>query len=121
MEIIEDMLRQFANEIEIVVRQQVADAVTQITKGVGKGKPSTPRTKLLLRSRTAGKRSPELMEKQRGALLNYIEKNPGQRSEQIAKATGITTHDLALPIRQLIREKKIKAKGVARGTTYTAS
>ena len=44
----------------------------------------------------------------------------GLRIEQIHKELGTTTKDLALPIRKLIAEKRIKTKGQKRSTTYYA-
>ena len=46
--------------------------------------------------------------------------NPGLRIEQINKQLGTTTKDLALPIRKLIAEGALKAKGEKRSTTYFA-
>jgi hypothetical protein len=52
-------------------------------------------------------------------VLAHLKANPGQRSEQIAKATKINTSDLRLVLKKLAADKKLKAAGVARGTTYT--
>jgi hypothetical protein len=54
-------------------------------------------------------------------LLKYIGANPGQRVEQIGKGIGIATKELALPIRKLIGEGILLAKGQRRATTYTLS
>ena len=48
----------------------------------------------------------------------FVAKHPGLRIEQINKQLGTTTKDLALPIRKLISENRIKAKGQKRSTTY---
>jgi hypothetical protein len=49
---------------------------------------------------------------------SFVKSNPGLRIEQINKELGTTTKDLALPIRKLISEGMIKAKGKKRSTTY---
>jgi hypothetical protein len=49
---------------------------------------------------------------------SFVAANPGLRIEQINKQLGTTTKDLALPIRKLISEGRIKAKGQKRSTTY---
>ena len=49
---------------------------------------------------------------------SFVKSNPGLRIEQINKELGTTTKDLALPIRKLISEGQIKAKGKKRSTTY---
>jgi hypothetical protein len=53
-------------------------------------------------------------------VADFIASNPGLRIEQINKELGTTTKDLALPIRKLISEGAISAKGQKRSTTYFA-
>jgi predicted transcriptional regulator len=53
-------------------------------------------------------------------FASYVKANPGLRIEQINKELGTTTKDLALPIRKLIADGKITAKGQKRSTTYFA-
>lgn len=48
----------------------------------------------------------------------FVKANPGMRIEQINKELGTSTKDLALPIRKLISEGQITAKGKKRSTTY---
>lgn len=67
-----------------------------------------------------GKRTPEELEGQATAFLNYVRKNPAQRIEQISKAIGISTKDLALPVIKLLQDKAISKKGNRRATTYSA-
>lgn len=69
---------------------------------------------------TGNRRSPEEMSSQAAGLFAHINSHPGQRAEEIAKAVGVDTKELPGPIRLLLKEKKIRASGVARGTTYTA-
>ncbi|HMG22548.1 MAG TPA: hypothetical protein VK607_14545 [Kofleriaceae bacterium] len=51
-------------------------------------------------------------------FASFVKANPGLRIEQINKQLGTTTKDLALPIRKLISEGQISAKGQKRSTTY---
>jgi hypothetical protein len=51
-------------------------------------------------------------------FASFVKSNPGLRIEQINKQLGTTTKDLALPIRKLISEGVINAKGQKRSTTY---
>ena len=51
-------------------------------------------------------------------FASFVKANPGLRIEQINKQLGTTTKDLALPIRKLISEGVINAKGQKRSTTY---
>jgi hypothetical protein len=48
----------------------------------------------------------------------FVKSSPGLRIEQINKQLGTTTKDLALPIRKLIADGLITAKGQKRSTTY---
>jgi hypothetical protein len=68
--------------------------------------------------RKGSKRSSAELDKLSGRLHDYVTKNPGLRIEQINKDLGTTTRDLALPIRKLIADGHIHAKGAKRATTY---
>ena len=69
--------------------------------------------------RKAGqKRSPDEITKTTEKLLAYITKNSGQRIEEIAKGVGNSTKELTLPVKKLLNEKKISAKGEKRATRY---
>jgi hypothetical protein len=67
-----------------------------------------------------GKRSAEDLDRLSEQFVAFVSKNPGLRIEQINKQLGMTTKDLALPIRKLIADGKIKTKGKKRSTTYFA-
>lgn len=64
------------------------------------------------------KRTSDELEKTSDDFLAFVTKNPGLRIEQINKQLGTSTKDLALPIRKLIAEGYLKAKGKKRSTTY---
>jgi hypothetical protein len=64
------------------------------------------------------KRTSDELEKTSEDFLAFVTKNPGLRIEQINKQLGTTTKDLALPIRKLIADGYVKAKGKKRSTTY---
>ena len=51
-------------------------------------------------------------------FVSFVKAHPGLRIEQINKELGTTTKDLALPIRKLISDRMISAKGNKRSTTY---
>ena len=53
-------------------------------------------------------------------FASFVKANPGLRIEQINKELGTTTKDLALPIRKLIADGVVSAKGQKRSTTYFA-
>lgn len=66
------------------------------------------------------KRGADQLEKTAASFHNYVAANPGLRIEQINKQIGLTTAELALPIRKLIASGQIKTKGQKRSTTYFA-
>jgi hypothetical protein len=66
----------------------------------------------------SAKRSPEDLEELSTKFASFVKAHPGLRIEQINKELGTTTKDLALPIRKLISESRIAAKGKKRSTTY---
>jgi len=66
------------------------------------------------------KRSSADLEALSEQFASFVKANPGLRIEQINKQLGTTTKDLALPIRKLISDGMITAKGEKRSTTYFA-
>jgi hypothetical protein len=64
------------------------------------------------------KRTPADLEALSKKFAAFVKSKPGLRIEQINKELGTTTKDLALPIRKLVAEKVIAAKGQKRSTTY---
>ena len=50
----------------------------------------------------------------------HVQKNPGQRIEQLADGMGISTRELNLPVKKLLAAKKLSTKGQKRATTYFA-
>lgn len=66
------------------------------------------------------KRTSDELDKLQSQFLDFVRENPGLRIEQINKKLNTTTKDLALPIRKLIAEGQLSAKGKKRSTTYFA-
>ena len=64
------------------------------------------------------KRSSADLEALSDKFASFVKANPGLRIEQINKQLGTTTKDLALPIRKLISDGVVSAKGQKRSTTY---
>ena len=67
------------------------------------------------------KRQPEELDRLASEFAAFVGKNPGLRIEQINAQLGTKTRELALPIRKLIAEKRVKTKGEKRATTYFAT
>lgn len=88
----------------------VAAAVAGV--GVGVGRAGRPR------GGRGAKRTPADLAALSDRVASFVKTNPGLRIEQINKQLDTTTKDLALPIRKLISEGVIAAKGKKRSTTY---
>jgi hypothetical protein len=84
-------------------------AVAPVLAGVARaGRP---------RGGRGAKRSAADLEAMSEKFASFVKANPGLRIEQINKELGTTTKDLALPIRKLIADRVITAKGQKRSTT----
>jgi hypothetical protein len=125
----------FTADLTALIRRAALDAVKQVLDGDGARAPS-PSQK---RGRPAGsgvkpssaarphvrkpgeKRDPKILEALVERLFTFIKANPGQRIEPIGEALGLPTKDLALPVKKLLRAKRIAAKGLKRATTYSVA
>jgi hypothetical protein len=127
----------FQNEMNRVVQGFVAQ-ITELARraaidtldsafGGRSGRGGAPATAALAasfgrvgrpRGGRGAKRSSADLEALSERFASFVKANPGLRIEQINKQLGTTTKDLALPIRKLISEGQISAKGQKRSTTY---
>jgi len=65
------------------------------------------------------KRTPEALVELCGKVVAEIKKHPdGIAVEKLGPLLGVATRELALPIRKLLAEKKVKSKGQKRATRY---
>jgi len=109
----------FVAQITELARRAAIDTLEASLGRSGRGRGSA----LSLGGRPRGKgakRTSDELDKLSDAFVDYVRANPGMRVEQINKELGTSTKDLALPIRKLIAEGVIKAKGQKRSTTYFA-
>ena len=65
-----------------------------------------------------GKRTSEDLEALSRQFASFVKSHPGLRIEQINKELGTSTKDLALPIRKLVADGVVSAKGNKRSTKY---
>jgi hypothetical protein len=117
---IRDAIEAFVEELSGLVRTAALQSVTEVfghsASGGRRGRGGAVRVSS--RRAKGEKRSPQALQQLVGNLLSEIKTKPGLRMEQIAKALGSSTKELALPAKKLILEKKIKTKGERRATKY---
>jgi hypothetical protein len=78
----------------------------------GKGARGRPR------GGRGAKRTAADLEALSSQVATFVKAKPGLRIEEINKELGTTTKDLALPIRKLIADGMLTAKGQKRSTKY---
>jgi hypothetical protein len=119
-------IEEFLTELDALVRQAALESVTQALQGNGAAASRARRAVAAQavagprRRRKGQKRDPGDLEQLTARLLAFVAKHSGQRIEQIGKAMGTTTKELALPAKKLIAEKKIRTTGTRRATKYFA-
>jgi hypothetical protein len=109
---IQELLAEYTLKIEAEMKDQLVALINGLDISEGGGRHG-------FGSRGKGeKRTADELEALSAKFLAFVEGHPDMRIEQINRELGTSTKDLALPIRKLLGEKKIKAKGRRRGTTY---
>ena len=93
------------------------------TKSVAKsnGAPTTTPTATLVKAKRKKKfarRNPAELATTAATLLEFIQRSPGLRSEQIVKGIGGDAEALADGLKRLRASKKVTTKGNKRATTY---
>jgi len=112
----------FVAELTELWRRAAIDSLTGMEGTGGRRGRGAAATVSLGRGRGRGvKRTSGELDQLADAFVEFVKSNPGLRIEQINKQLGTTTKDLALPIRKLLGEGAIKAKGKKRSTAYFAS
>ena len=119
-------VQSFVAQITQLAHRAAIDTLESAFTGRGGSKNGRPAAPVIAavggRGRARGgrgaKRTPEDLEALSEKFATFVKAHPGLRIEQINKELGTTTKDLALPIRKLIADGMITAKGKKRSTTY---
>lgn len=121
---IEKLVNNFVDQLQTFWRQELITALGGNVGNVGNvgklknGDLSSSSGGGVVRNSHGVKRTPEDLEQLADRLVDFVKTNPGLRIEQINKQLGTTTKELALPIRKLIAEGRLRADGHKRSTTY---
>ena len=104
--------------IRTELRTEFLDLLGGATPKPARGKPGPkPKAPAALKE-TKGRRSRADVEQAAHVFTLWLRRNPDTRIETAAKALGVTTKFLFLPVQKLLADKKITKKGRLRGTTY---
>jgi hypothetical protein len=115
---INDRVAAFVADVTEIARQAAIETLSQaLHNGGGGGVSSFAKPSAAPRLR-GGKRTPQELDQTAATLYAHIEAHPGQRMEEIARALASTTRDLALPVKKLLAERRIRTEGQKRATKY---
>ena len=118
------LIRSFVDDVSRLVKSSAVETVARALGGNGsparRGRPARAAASTNAgRARRKGqKRDPKLIAATTDKLHSAITGKPGQRIEEIGKALSISTKELALPIKKLLEEKRIRKSGQKRATQY---
>ncbi len=111
----------FVSQLTELWRRAAIDSLTGFEGGRGRGRGAAGATFNVARGRGRGaKRTANELDQLADGFVEFVKAHPGLRIEQINKQLGTSTKDLALPIRKLLADGVIKAKGKKRSTAYFA-
>ncbi len=117
---IRQRVEDFVQDMTELVRQAALESVSAALGTPGPGSTQRPRGAKRpaagFVSKRGGKRTAGELEQQGSALVAMIRQTPGIRADQLAKALGVMTRDLALPIKKLLADKAVTKKGQKRAT-----
>jgi len=127
---VESLIQEFVVRLRAAIAEEAAQAFIIAGGGVPKGRPGAKpgarsastavSKKRSAKSANGGKRTAEEIDAQADTILAYLKKHPASGAEALGAGLGMTTAELALPIKKLLARKSLKTAGQRRGTTYTA-
>ncbi len=139
MKNLQSLLEKFASEIETAVRAELIAGLSFGARGAVITKDQLL-TSVLPKSRVrmvrlpyarhavpvgsivkGAKRAPEEVEKLCQRVLIQLARAPKSNMGQLGAALGVSTRELALPIKKLLASKQLKKRGQKRATRYTAA
>jgi hypothetical protein len=119
---VHELIEEFAAKLEDALKQDLRDAIERLGLGIEgshrNAKPHRTSRPMATGGRNGVKRDAAALEGLSQQFVAFVTKHPGLRIEQINRELGTTTKNLALPIRKLIADGTIKARGQKRSTTY---
>lgn len=119
---IQKLVSDFAAQVAAVARRAAVSTLTSALDGdVGARRGSRRSTGALSTGsrRAKGEKRPAAeIAGMSERVRKFVAENPGLRVEQINKALGTSTKELALPLRKLVAAGAVRSEGVKRSTQY---
>ena len=119
----------FVADLTDLIHQSILDNVQTV---LGQALPAAPRrpgrpkavtaaaTPAKKTGKRGGKRTAAELNEMAEKLVEFVRSNPGSSIEEIGKGIAIPTKELALPVKKLLAEGRLKKKGQKRATRYSA-
>ncbi len=117
-----DLIHQaILDNVQAALGQAIPSAAPR-RPGRPKGRVSAPAASAPTKrgKKRGGKRTASELADMADKLVSFVEKNPGSSIEEIGRGIAIPTKELALPVKKLLAEGRLKKKGQKRATRYSA-
>jgi len=108
----------FVDELTELVREAALEAVRDALGGAPKPAGKAPAPRRSGKARSGGKRSGTELGQLEETIAGHVGSHPGQGAQEIAKALGLSTKELSLPLRKLAGRGVLTTKGQKRATKY---
>lgn len=121
---IAEIVDKFQRDLTAAVIDHVTELLAPLGPRAEAPAPATAPVVKTLADKPASKRQPgekrdrKVIAEIAEALATYITKHPGERVEQINAGLNLTTPEVVLPLRQLIKAKRVWTTGKLRATRY---
>lgn len=119
---IESLIQKFVSSLREAVTKEVTKEITaSINARVANALSNQEGLVVKVDKRIGNnqKRTRDVIDETKQRVLVALKEEPGLRSEQLQRVLHLKATHLALPLAELLKEKKIKSEGVARGRKYT--
>jgi len=118
---LQSLVEDFTNQLTLLMRRAALEEVhAKLSLAIGDVSAPKRQVRRTGKRGRPGKFTPEQLEKHGASIVALLKKTPGARSEQLSAAMKMDAATLRIPLKALIKAKKIKVKGQKRGTTYFA-
>jgi hypothetical protein len=107
----------FASDLVLVVKRAALEEVARVIKEVeAESPPQQPNRKVVRQKPTREPSAP--LGSGPGGILEYVRRHPGERSENVRAAVGLTRGQMQNAVKKLLASGKLKAEGERRATRY---